>query len=142
MNRRQLLKGLGAVAVASGLNAKAFALGEGFQENFKALDPKVEELLKAYNAKSWKKFYVGWADQMKALQTEQVFNALYINQAHPKFGAYKSRTVIEGQSVFNDVTGLLVYDAVFAKGKALLSVNFFKENGQYKFQQVRIDPPA
>ena len=70
MNRRQLLVGLGVVAAASGLNSKAFALGEGFQENFKALDPKVEELLKAYNAKSWKKFYVGWADQMKALNAK------------------------------------------------------------------------
>lgn len=140
MNRRSMLVGMLSATVAVASFAGGAWADDAFDAEFKKQDARVNGLMDAYNAKNWKKFYVGWADQVKALQTEQVFTALYTNQAHSQFGAYKSRTLNREKSTFNDVVGLLVYDAQFAKKKGTLSVNFFKENGEYKFQQVRIDP--
>ena len=106
-----------------------------------ALDAQVGKAMDAYNASDWKGFYgSGWADQMKALQTQQVFDALYKNGYLKQYGTLKSRKIIDSRSTFSDMNGLIVYDAEFSKKKGTLAVNFFKEGGKYKFQQIQVQP--
>jgi len=107
----------------------------------KELEPKVDKAIAGYNAKNWKAFYgAGWADQVKALQTEQVFTSLYTNNYMKTYGALKSKTLDQSKSTIADTNGLLVYNAVFSKKKGTLAVNFFKENGVFKIQQVQVNP--
>ncbi len=45
-----------------------------------ALDAQVGKVMDGYNSGSWKAFYgSGWADQTKAIQTEQTFTTLCKN---------------------------------------------------------------
>ena len=139
MQRRDFVKmGLAAVALAAvpSLPAQADAL----QDNFKALDPLVGKAMEAYNAKNWKQFYANWADQVKGIQTEVAFNGLYVGMYHKQYGTFKARKLVEAKSTFTDAIGLLVYNADFSSKKGTLSVNFFKEGGKFKIQQIRIGP--
>jgi len=111
------------------------------KQSLAALDAQVGKVMDAYNAQNWKAFYGGgWAEQTKALQTEQTFTALYKNLAMKNFGTLKSKTMVEGESTFSEMVGLIVYKGQFSKKPGKLSVNFFKEGGTYKIQQLRIDP--
>ncbi len=138
MNRKQFLGALLSalvvtqVASADVPGADAAAL--------KALEAKVDNCMSAYNAKNWKNFFKDYAKMVAAICTEQTFNSLYVNLAHKDFGAYKSRTRDDSRSSFSEANGLLVYKGAFAKKSGTLSVNFFKEVGDWKIQQVRIDP--
>lgn len=105
------------------------------------LDQQVGKVMEGYNANSWKGFYgSGWAEQTKAIQTEQTFNALYTNMYLKQYGTLKSRAVDEKRSTFSTMNGLIVYNAVFSKKKGSLSVNFFKEGGAWKIQQLQVGP--
>ncbi|MBT9584550.1 hypothetical protein IV102_14495 [bacterium] len=57
-----------------------------------------------------------------------------------QYGTLKSRKINESKSTFSDRVGLIVYDAQFSQKKGTLAVNFFKEGGQYKIQQVQVQP--
>lgn len=107
----------------------------------KELEPKVDKAMAGYNAKNWKAFYgAGWADQVKALQTEQVFTSLYTNNYIKNYGTLKSKTLNQPKSVMSDMNGLLDYDAVFSNKKGHLQINFFKEGGVWKIQQLQVNP--
>lgn len=105
------------------------------------LDKQVGQVMEGYNANNWKGFYgSGWAQQTKALQTEQTFNALYTNMYLKQYGTLKSRAIDEKRSTFSTMNGLIVYNGVFSKKKGSLSVNFFKEGGAWKIQQLQVGP--
>jgi hypothetical protein len=106
----------------------------------KTADAKVGRAMQGYNAKNSKAFYKDWAQQMKAIQTDQAFNSLYVNMYHKDYGTYQSGTIDESRSTFADMNGLLVYKAKFSKKPGTLSVNFFKEGGDYKIQQIQVGP--
>jgi hypothetical protein len=110
------------------------------KEELKALDAVVGTTMDGYNAKNPKQFYSTWAEQMKAVQTPQAFQSLYVNMYHKDYGTLKSRTIDESRSTFSEVNGLIMYHAVFSKKKGTLAVNFFKEGGKYKVQQVQVNP--
>ncbi len=112
-------------------------------ELMKALDTRVDGLMAAYNAGDDKAFYADWAASMAALCTPQVFKMMFVDGHMKNFGAYKSRKIIEAETVIvPDVpNGLLVYSAEFEKNaKIKLSINLIKEGDEWKFQQVTIMP--
>ena len=120
---------------------QAFADVPGIsKEELKGLDTVVGTTMDGYNAKNHKQFYSTWADQMKSIQTAQAFQSLYVNMYHKDYGTLKSRTIDESRSTFSEVNGLIMYNAVFSKKKGTLAVNFFKEGGKYKVQQVQVNP--
>lgn len=142
MNRRNFLKRT-CVATILGftLTGQSYAEVPGIDKaQLDALDKVVGTTMDAYNSKNWKGFYASWADMMKGIQTEQAFNSLYVNMYHRDYGTLKSRTIDESRSTFSEVNGLIVYKAVFSKKSGSLAVNFFKENGKYKVQQVQVNP--
>jgi hypothetical protein len=142
MQRKTFLK-VSAVGLAVGL-LPWLAHGDVFgidKTALAALDTQVSTVVEGYNKGNWKTFYgAGWCDQTKSIQTEQTFNALYKNMAMKEYGTLKSRKINESRSTFSDVNGLIVYDAEFSKKKGILAVNFFKEGGKYKIQQVQMQP--
>lgn len=110
------------------------------KEELKALDAVVGTTMDGYNAKNHKQFYSTWAGQMKSIQTPQAFQSFYVDRCHKDYGTLKSRTIDESRSTFSEVNGLIMYNAVFSKKKGTLAVNFFKEGGKYKVQQVQVNP--
>ncbi len=56
------------------------------------------------------------------------------------FASYESRSLDDSRSTFQKKVGLLVYKAGFSKKWGPLSVNFLQEGGDWKIQQLRIDP--
>ena len=138
MQRRDFLRlSVGATVLAS---VPALAEGNGVKDNFSTLDPLVGKAMEAFNAKNWKKFYADWAVQVKSIQTETAFTSLYINMFQMQYGTFKSRKLVDAKSTFSDLNGLLVYEAEFSSKKGQLSVNFFKEGGKFKIQQITIGP--
>ena len=136
MNRRQFLALSGAALVLAGLPQMAQAAD--VKAEFAALDPVVGKAMNAYNAKDSAKFYADWANQVKTIATPQAFKTLYVDVYHKKYGALKSRKLVDARSVMSDMNGLFVYEAQFAKGKGFLNVNFFKEGGKWKIQQIQV----
>ena len=112
-------------------------------ETMKALDAKVDKLMEAYNASDATAFYAEWASSMAAICTPQVFKMMFVDGHMKNFGEYKSRKVIEAETVVAPgvPNGLLVFEAEFAKNaKIKLSINLMKEGEDWKFQQVTIAP--
>jgi hypothetical protein len=144
LNRRHFLAASAAAAAtlvfSPAVMAQEVAPGLS-QDLFTSLDAVVSRTMAAYNAGDWKKFYADYAKQVAATETEGAFTALYTNMAKKTFGNFKSKSLIAKRSSFPGPVGLLVYAAQMDKGKADLSVNFFKEGDTYKIQQVRFDPP-
>jgi Protein of unknown function (DUF4019) len=108
----------------------------------KKLAGKVEKLLEAYNKDDVKAFFTGWASSVKSIATEATYDALYKKGAKKELGDYKAKTIKfrkEGSVVTGDF--LVVYfEAEFSKEKAgLITVNFAKEDGEYKFLQVKME---
>jgi hypothetical protein len=108
----------------------------------KKLTGQVEKLLDAYNKDDVKGFFTGWATSVKAITTEATYNALYKNAAKKELGDYKLKSLKlrkEGSVLSGDF--LLVYfEAEFAKEKSgLITVNFAKEDGEYRFIQVKME---
>src|SRR5262249_8048814 len=106
------------------------------------LEGQVEKLLEAYNKDDVKAFFANWASSAKAITTEQTYKALYKDGAKKTLGEYTAKTAKfrkEGSVLSGD--HLVVYfEAEFAKAKSgLVSVNFEKEKGEYKFIQVIMD---
>ena len=90
---------------------------------------------------NWKAFYgSGWAQQTKAIQTEQTFTTLYTNMYLKQYGTLKSRKISESTSSFGPMNAVLMYDAEFSKKKGKLAVNWFKEGGTWKIQQLQVAP--
>ncbi len=56
------------------------------------------------------------------------------------YGTLKSKTLVQSKSALADMNGLFVYDAVFSKKTGTLAVNFMKEGGAWKVQQVQVNP--
>ncbi len=112
-------------------------------EEMKALDAKVDAIMEAYNKSDSTAFYAEWATAMASIATPQVFKMLYVDGAMKNYGAYKSRKIIEAETVIvpNVPNGLLVYEAEFEKNaKMKLAINLLKEGDVWKFQQVTIQP--
>jgi hypothetical protein len=106
------------------------------------LADRLEKLLEAYNKDDVKAFFSGWATSVKVIATEATYDALYKNAAKKDLGAYTPKTVKfrkEGSVLSGDF--LVVYfEAEFGKGKAgLIMVNFAKEEGEYRFMQVKME---
>ena len=111
------------------------------KEQLVALEAMVDNLMAAYNADDATAFYADWASMMAAICTPQVFQTMFVDNYKKTFGKYIARTINAEESVIMpDVpNGLLVYTAQFANSeKVKLSVNLFKENDSWKFQQVTI----
>ncbi len=139
MNRKSFLLGCLALTFLSG---SALAEVPGIDKNsLAALDKQVGVVMEGYNTKNWKTFYgAGWADQTKAMQNEQTFNALYTNMYLKQYGTLKNRKISESKSSFGPMNAVLFYDADFSIKKGKLAVNFFKEGGKWKIQQVQVSP--
>ena len=105
----------------------------------KQLTAQVEKALAAYNKDDVKAFYADWAKAVETITTPQTYDALYKNMAKKELGEYQPNTLAlrkEGSVLTGDF--LVVYfDCKFAKDvPGLVSVNFQKEDGAYKFIQV------
>jgi hypothetical protein len=134
LNRRAFLATVVASTLMLGGIAHA-AVDAAAQSGF---DKQVDQAMSAYNAKNSKGFYANWAAMMKSIETEQAFKTLYVGKYMKEFGSYKSRKIIQARSTVSTVNALLVYHAEFSKKSATLSVNFFKEGGAFKIQQITI----
>lgn len=106
----------------------------------KKLEVLVDQAMDAYNSKSWKNFFKDFTKSSAALGNEKSFTDVYVDKAQGEFGSYESRTVDESRSVFKKTLGLLVYKAKFSKKWGTLNVNFLQEGGEWKIQQLRVDP--
>jgi len=106
----------------------------------KKCEARVDEAMDAYNSRSWKDFFKDFASASAALRTEQSFQSVYVDTAQKEFGNYESRTLDDSRCTFNKSVGLLIYKSKFSKKWASLSANFLNEGGDWKLQQVRIDP--
>lgn len=106
----------------------------------KKCETRVDQALEAYNAKNWKDFFKDFTKASAALGTEQSFTGVYVDGAQKEFGGYESRSLDDSRSVFRKTVGLLVYKAKFSKKWGTLNVNFLQEGGDWKIQQLRIDP--
>ena len=105
-----------------------------------ALEAKVDNVLKGYNDDDHKVFFADYAKSMAALATEQTFKTMYVNMAKKDFGKYVSKKLIPAQTVNTGDFPLLVYEGEFEKNKKVkISVNFTKEDGNFKIMQVRFD---
>jgi hypothetical protein len=106
-------------------------------EVMKGLEEKVDKLLKAYNDNDWKAFYTDYAKSMSALATEPTFKMLYVDKG---LGKIVSKKLIDKETVSAGDFPLLVYEAEFEKDKKIkVSVNFTKEDGQFKVMQVQFN---
>lgn len=141
MNRRQfnaLLLSAAMLSLTGGAQAKELAPGLT-EEMFKTLDPVVERLVKAYNEGNWKAFYADYAKAMSALATEQSFNSLYTNMYKKQFGTIKTRKLNTQRTTMpSEMNGLIVYDVTCSKKNGVLAVNWMKEDGKWKVQQVQL----
>jgi hypothetical protein len=136
VKRRAFLLTLLAATTMLGGPARAAVDGATYAQ----LDTQVNQAMAGYNAKSSKQFYSQWAVMMKAIETDQAFQAVYVNQYLKTYGTFKSKTIVQEKSVVSTANALLVYNAVFSNKPAQLSVNFIKEGAGFKIQQIRIDP--
>jgi hypothetical protein len=138
MNRKNFL--LGCLAVTLSVSAVAEVPGVD-KATLAGLDKQVGKVMDGYNANNWKAFYSSnWAEQTKAIQTEQAFNTLYSNMYLKQYGTLKSRKINESKSSFGPMNAVLFYDAEFSKKKGKLAVNWFKEGGNWKIQQLQVTP--
>lgn len=104
------------------------------------LDPVVEHTLKGYNAEKQEEYFRHFAKSMKAVCTPQVFQNVILNNWKKTIGVFKTRVLDDKNCSFNDAYPLLVYKGEFQNSRMMISVNFMKEDGQYKVMQFRIDP--
>lgn len=140
MKRREftaLLLGAAALILTRPAQSKELAPGLS-EETYKALDAMVENVVKSYNAGSWKPFFKDYAKAMSALATEQTFAALYTNNYKKSFGDIKSRKLNSSRTTFPAENGVLIYDVTCSKKNGILAVNWMKEGGQWKIQQVQL----
>ncbi|GAB4271846.1 MAG: hypothetical protein Kow0029_09850 [Candidatus Rifleibacteriota bacterium] len=127
--------------VLSAVNLLAGAMPP--EDELKTLEAKVDKLMAAYNEGVPKAFYADFAKSISAFCTPQNFKMIFVDHYMKNFGAYKSRKIIETQTVVNpdSPNGLLVYIAQFEKNASVkLAINLFKEDGEWRFQQVTIQP--
>ena len=104
-------------------------------------DPLVENALKAYNKEDFKAFFADYSKSLSAMATEPVFKMMFIDTYKKDLGNYVSRKLVADQSskVVGDAN-VLVYNAQFEKNKNVrISVNVNKEDGKFKFVQIRFD---
>lgn len=111
--------------------------------NVKDLETTIDGVMKAYNAGDWKAFFKDYAKDMSAIASEPTFNAMYGPTGAMGTGKYgkfvKRLELIKDQSVLEGENVLAQWRAEFAKvKKAKISVNFIKEDGKYKIQQVTL----
>lgn len=139
MNRKNFLLGCLALTFLSG---SALADVPGVDKaTLAGLDKQVGTVMEGYNANNWKAFYgSNWAEQTKAIQTEQAFTTLYTNMYLKQYGTLKNRKINESKSSFGPMNAVLFYDADFSKKKGKLAVNWFKEGGKWKIQQLQVNP--
>jgi hypothetical protein len=106
----------------------------------KKCESRVDQAMEAYNSKSWKDFFKDFTKASAALGTESSFTSVYVDGSQKEFGNYESRSLDESRSTFRKTVGLLVYKTKFSKKWGTLNVNFLQEGGDWKIQQLRIDP--
>jgi hypothetical protein len=103
----------------------------------KKLEEKVDKLLKAYNEGDAKTFNGEYAKAMAGVANDTTFKTLYQDMAMKDLGKYISKTPLEKETVISPDIALLVYEAKYEKAdKVKVSVNFMKEDGELKVQQV------
>ncbi|HMP02323.1 MAG TPA: hypothetical protein PKD86_15205 [Gemmatales bacterium] len=109
--------------------------------NVKDLEAIIDAAMKAYNEADWKAFFKDYSKDMAAIASEPTFKALYgPNAAMGQFGKFVKRLeLIKDQSVLEGENVLAHWHAEFAKNKKVkISVNFVKEDGKYRIQQITL----
>jgi len=97
------------------------------------LNATVDAALKAYNDGDAKAFAGLYAKAMAQIGEAQ-FKLLKMDT----FGKFVEKKAIEKETSINDAAPLLVFEAKFEKvGKVKISVNFLKEEKEFKLMQVQ-----
>jgi hypothetical protein len=141
MKMKSIILGLALLAVCSVLFAGMLPSDEVLQN----LEDKVDSLMAAYNEQDAKAFYTDWAKSMAAITSPEMFRMIFTDKHMKKHGKYISRELIADECSVADgaeyMNGLLVYEAVFENNERIkLSINLIKEEGEWKFQQVDMNP--
>lgn len=137
LGRRQFLGGCFLSLVISGWAQSIHGIES---QSLVQCESWIDQAMQAYNAKDWEAFFKNYARSVSASCTEATFNSLYVDRAHKQYGSYQSRSLLPARSTFGAPVGLLVYQARFSEKNATLTVNFYREDGLWKIQQIRIDP--
>jgi hypothetical protein len=106
---------------------------------YKQFERMAVNLFQAYNRDDATGVFVDYVTTFKKLDNKQLFDALF-KPHKEKCGNYKKHTFQKQGSVQTDDLVLMVLDTEFVKKKAKVSVNFGKEGGKWKIQQVTFDP--
>jgi hypothetical protein len=105
---------------------------------FKDLEKMVVKLFEAYNKDDAKGVFADYISTFKALDATTLYNSLF--KTHKEnFGNYKSHVFVKEGSVKQNELALLVLDATFEKKKGKISINFGKDEGKLKIQQVTFE---
>jgi hypothetical protein len=118
----------------------AFAAGSRDQtpDEYKPLEKMTVKLFEAYNKDDAKGVLADYVSAFKSLDADQLYKSLFKDRYKTKLGNFKSLTFQKEGSVYTDEVVLARFDGVFANKKAQIIVNFTKEDGKFKFQQVTI----
>lgn len=108
-------------------------------KEYKDMETMVVKLFEAYNKDDAKGVFADYFSALKNTDNEQLYNALF-KPSKETCGKYKQHTFQKEGSVVTDDAAVLVLDTAFEKKKAMVSVNFGKEDGKMKIQQVTIEP--
>lgn len=131
------------VVLALGLLLPALRADDEPKADLKKLEATMDKALKAYNEGDHKKFFADYAKAMRAIATEQTFNALYKEGAMKQFGKCKekpARKFLEKQSALTGEAILACWQAEFEKNKKVkISANFMKEGDAYKLMQIQFE---
>jgi len=121
------------------LLAGSLATAQETPKEYKDLEKMVVKLFEAYNQDDAKGVFADYISALKGLDSAQLYNALF--KPHKETcGKYKKHTFRKDGSSHSDDVVLMVLDVEFDKKKAKVSVNFGKEDGKMKIQQVTIEP--
>lgn len=110
-------------------------------KSFRVLEALVDRALDAYNKGSYMLFYENFARATQEAQSEQYFQAHYIDIYKRDLGNYSSKIFIPERSSLDTEYPYLVYEAHFKKfnGKVTITVNFKNEDGFFKITRVSFD---
>lgn len=110
-------------------------------KNIRVLEAVVDRALEAYNKGSYMLFYDNFSKATQEAQSEQYFQATYIDIHKRVLGNYNSKILIPEKSSLNSEHPYLVYEAHFKKfnGEVTITVNFKNEDGFFKITRMNFD---